>query len=265
MKQIIDIHAHVYPEKIAIKAAQSIGRFYEIDMALDGTLNTYLSVSDKAGISLSVVHSAAVTWERVANINDFIASCVDAHPGRLIGYGTAHPDHPEAEKEMDRMMILGLKGIKLHPDFQHFNLDDPASVRLFAMMAERDLPAIIHTGDTRYPYSEPERMARVLDAVPSLRVICAHMGGWSRWHDAWKVLAGREQVWVDCSSSLYAMTPEDAVSVMHHYGMDRVLFGVDYPMWYPDIEIGRVEALPLTEEEKEMVYYKNARAFLGLA
>ena len=108
------------------------------------------------------------------------------------------------EKELDRIKAAGLKGVKLHPDFQHFCLDDEKAIAMFEAMAARNLPALIHTGDSRYPYSEPARMARVLEKVPKLRVICAHLGGWSVWTDAWHTLAGREGVWVDTSSSLYA-------------------------------------------------------------
>lgn len=56
-------------------------------------------------------------------------------------------------------------------------------------------------------------MAHVLDQVPDLKVICAHLGGWSVWKEAWRVLAGRPNVWVDTSSSLYALEPEEAARI----------------------------------------------------
>ena len=258
---IIDTHAHIYPDAIAQKAARSIGEFYEIPMDLDGTLGSLLSAGQAAGISRFLVHSVAVTWERAHNINDFIHASVQAHPDLLIGFGSTHPDHPEMEKELDRIMALGLKGVKLHPDFQHFGLDDPSAIRLFEAMAERKIPLLVHTGDTRYPYSEPERMARVLDRVPALKAICAHLGGWSVWDQAWKLLAGRGNVWVDCSSSLYAMDPEVAVKVIHRYGADRVFFGTDYPMWKPDEELERFRKLPLTEKEQEQILHLNFERF----
>lgn len=262
---IIDTHAHIYPDKIAVRAAQSIGEFYDIPMCQDGTVDQLLKTGDEAGISRFLVHSVAVTWERAAAINDFLAAAVQAHPDRFIGFGTMHPDHPEAEKEIDRLMGLGLRGMKLHPDFQHFCLDDPQAIRMFEMMAERDLPLLVHTGDYRYPYSDPERMARALDKVPSLRAICAHFGGWSQWGQAWKLLAGRNNVYVDCCSSLYALAPEEAVKVIHRYGADKVFFGTDYPMWNPKEEVARFMALPLTEEEREQILHLNFERFIGEA
>ena len=260
---IIDTHAHIYPDKIALKAAKSIGEFYEIDMHLDGTVSSLLQAGEAAGISRWLVHSVAVTWERARSINDFIASEVEAHPDKFIGFGSIHPDHPEMEKELDYMLSRGLRGVKLHPDFQHFLLDDPQAICLFEAMAERNLPLLVHTGDTRYPYSEPERMARALDAVPGLTAICAHLGGWSRWDAAWQVLAGRKNVYVDCSSSLYALGAEEAANVIRRYGADRVFFGTDYPMWTPQEEIARFMALLLTDDEREMILHRNFERFIG--
>ena len=260
---IIDTHAHIYPDKIALKAAKSIGEFYEIPMHLDGTVSALLKAGDEAGISRYLVHSVAVTWERSRSIIDFIADAVQAHPDRFVGFGSIHPAHPEMEKELDYLLERGLRGVKLHPDFQHFLLDEPMAIRLFEAMAERNLPLLVHTGDTRYPYSEPERMARALDAVPGLTAICAHLGGWSRWDEAWKLLAGRENVYVDCCSSLYALPPEEAAAVIRHYGADRVFFGTDYPMWTPKEEIARFMALPLTDAEREMILHENFERFIG--
>lgn len=121
---------------------------------------------------------------------------------------------------------------------------------MFRAMAERGLPALVHTGDYRYAYSQPERMAHVLDQVPDLKVICAHLGGWSVWKEAWRVLAGRPNVWVDTSSSLYALEPEEAARIIRGYGTDRAFFGTDYPMWDPEEEMARFLRLPLTDGEQ---------------
>ena len=259
---IIDTHAHIYPDKIAVKAAQSIGDFYEIPMHLNGTVSSLLMAGEEAGISKYLVHSVAVTWERAHSINDFIVASVQEHPDKFIGFGSIHPEHPELEKELDRMLAMGLKGVKLHPDFQHFMLDDDRAIYMFQAMAERKLPLLVHTGDRRYPYSDPERMARALDQVPRLKAICAHLGGWSVWSDAWKLLAGRDNVYVDCCSSLYALEPDEAVKIIHRYGADRVFFGTDYPMWSPKEEVERVMKLPLTDDERELIFHRNFERFM---
>ena len=262
---IIDVHAHIYPDKIAAKAVRSIGEFYQWpNMEMDGTVDGLLAASKEAGIDLSIVHSAAVSPARVKSVNDFIASTVEAHADCLLGFGSMHPDYEDIGKELDRMMAMGLRGVKLHPDTQQFMMDSPASIKMLEAMEERRLPVLIHTGDTRYPFSNPERVARAMDHVPNLVAICAHLGGWSMWSNGWKILAGREDVYVDCSSSLYAITPEEAVKVIHRYGAKRVFFGTDHPMWNPVGEVKRFNALPLTEEERELILHKNIEQLLKL-
>ena len=261
--KIIDVHAHVYPDTIAQRAADSIGVFYDIPMHLNGTVHELLVSGEAAGIAQHVVCSAAVTPSRVRSVNDYLIGVSQAYPEKFITFGTMHVEFEDVEKELDRIKAAGLKGVKLHPDFQHFCLDDEKAIAMFQAMAERNLPALIHTGDQRYPYSEPARMARVLDAVPNLKAICAHLGGWSVWNEAWRTLAGRPGVWVDTSSSLYAIKPEDAAEVIRHYGVDRVFFGTDYPMWNPAEEVQKFLRLPLNAEEQEKILHLNFEKFLS--
>lgn len=259
--KIIDTHAHIYPDAIALRAAQSIGTFYNIPMRDSGTVSELLQRGTAAGISRFLVHSAAVTPNRVTSINDYLISAVAAHPDCFLGFGTLHPDFEDIPGELDRIRAAGLRGVKLHPDFQRFCLDDEKAVAMFQAMAERGMPALVHTGDKRYPYSQPGRMARVLDRVPGLKAICAHLGGWSVWSEAWKELAGRPGVWVDTSSSLYAVSPEEAAGIIRRYGARRVFFGTDYPMWEPSEEVERFLRLPLTDGEKEGILHTNFEDF----
>ncbi|MBP3645440.1 MAG: amidohydrolase [Clostridia bacterium] len=260
---IYDVHCHVYPDAIAHHAAETIGEFYQIPMCMSGTLSDLVHYGTAAGISRFVIHSAAVTPNRVVSINNYLIACGKSDPEKLVVFGTMHPEYDQVEQEFDRFRENGLMGVKLHPDFQHFCLDDPKAVNMFRAMAERNLPAIIHTGDKRHPYSQPVRMARVLDQVPELKVICAHLGGWSVWTEAWNLLAGRPGVWVDTSSSLYAIEKDEAADVIRRYGTDRVFFGTDYPMWEPKAEIERFLSLPLTQEEQDKILWRNLDTFLA--
>ncbi len=260
---IIDMHAHIYPDAIAKRAAQSIGTFYDIPMCMDGTLDQLLLHGKIAGFTKYLVHSVAVTETRVHSVNDFLMKTASEHPDLFVGFGSMHPLFDDIPAELERMRQGGLKGVKLHPDTQNFHLDDERAIEMFEHIAKAKMPALIHTGDHRYPYSQPERMARVLDAVPDLIVICAHLGGWSVWSDAWKVLAKYENVYVDTSSSLYALEPSQAVDIIRQYPKDHVFFGTDYPMWDPESEMARFDALPLTNEEREAILHQNAEAFLN--
>ena len=258
----IDTHAHIYPDAIAARAARSIGEFYHLDIEASGRLDMLLQRGQQAGIVKHLVHSVGVTPDRVARINDYLMSAAAAYPDRLVGFGTLHPEMADVRAEAERIRAGGLRGVKLHPDFQHFYLDGDRAMEMFRILAEMNLPVLVHTGDKRYPYSEPARMARVLRAVPELKAICAHLGGWSVWSEAWKELADLPNAWVDTSSSLYALTPEDAAAIIRRYDGTHVFFGTDYPMWDPVEERARFDALPLTETERENIAHRNFEAFL---
>lgn len=261
--QYIDAHAHIYPDSIALKAAHSIGEFYKMDIAADGRLSTLLARGKEAGISKFLVHSVGITPNRVARINDYLMQTAAQYPEQLIGFGTLHPGMQDVHAEIRRIRAGGLHGVKLHPDFQHFRLDDDDAVAMFRALAEANMPVLVHTGDSRYPYSAPGRMARVLKAVPDLKAICAHLGGWSVWNEAWKQLADLPNAWVDTSSSLYALEPAEAARIIRRYDRTHVFFGTDYPMWDPVDERARFDALPLSEAERENIAHRNFEQFIG--
>jgi len=157
---------------------------------------------------------------------------------------------------------MGLKGIKIHPDCQHFNIDDP---RLFPVYeaVQGKLPMMIHMGDERYDYSHPSRLRKVLLQFPKLEVCAAHFGGHTMYETAKEYLSDTSCI-MDISSTLMFLDKKTAESYVNHYGAERLAFGTDYPVWDPVQEVQRLEALNLTEEQKEQIARKTAARFLGL-
>ena len=165
--------------------------------------------------------------------------------------------------EIDRLVSLGLHGIKLHPDFQTLNIDDPRMIPAYRYAAEKGLPILFHMGDDRYDFSSPTRLLRVAKEVPNLLCMAAHLGGYHAWEEA-RVLKGCENVIFDCSSSLEMLTPEEAKAQMDVLGYDRILFGSDFPMWNPADVVERVMRLGLGSEREEKIFYQNAKRWLHL-
>ena len=261
--KIIDSHCHIYPDKIAERASASTGEFYHMPSRLDGKLSTLLLRGERAGIGHFVVQSVATSPHQVSGINHFIAEAVAAYPERLTGLGTLHPDSEDIEGDIAELIRLGLKGIKLHPDIQGVAIDDPRMQRIYAL-SEGRLPILMHTGDSRFDFSNPNRMKPVLDRYPRLTVIGAHFGGWSVWEEAAATLSGYENFFVDCSSSLYALSPLRVRELIDAFGVDRVLFGTDYPMWEPEAEVAAFMKLPLSEAERERILSRNAAELFSI-
>ncbi len=265
MEQIIDCHVHIYPEKIAEKASVNIGVFYDMGMRYDGRINVVKEKCKEHGISKCLVNSVATVPEQVTRINDFIKQSVDESDGMFTGFATLHQalSVHEIETELNRVEKLGLVGIKLHPDFQKFSIDDKSVYKIYEA-AEGRFPVLFHTGDFRFNYSNPARLAKVLSDFPRLVAIGAHFGGWSEWDDGIKQLAGKENIYVDTSSSFYSMTPEKALETIHAFGADKVLFGTDYPMWDVGDELEFFNKLSLTDKERGMILSENAVKLFGL-
>lgn len=258
---IIDAHAHIFPDKIAARAADGISGFYNMKVRFDGTVGSLLAENEKAGIDRAIVQSVATVPEQVRNINDFISQQVRLHPEKLTGFGALHPDYPDIERETERIISLGLKGIKLHSDFQKFNIDDPKAYAIYEA-AEGRLPILFHVGDNRYDYSSPNRLYNIMKRFPRLTIIGAHLAGWTKWDEAAQLFSG-SGIYADLSSSLYAMTSEHAARLIREIGTKQVMFGTDYPMWSAAEELERFRRLPLSEEEQQDILYRNALRLLG--
>jgi predicted TIM-barrel fold metal-dependent hydrolase len=257
---VVDFHAHIYPEKIAAKAVAGIEEFYTIPMQRDGTAEGLLESGRQCGIARLVVFSAAAVPVQVPAINDYIASACREHP-ELSGFGTLHPDMENPRDEIDRLIGLGLRGIKFHPDMQQFNIDDARMMDVYAALEGR-LPVMCHTGDYRFSFSHPSRLARVLDNFPKLCVIAAHFGGWSLFDIAYDYFHHR-RCYFDVSSSLPFLGLRRSAEFIHSYGAERFLFGSDYPMWDPALCLEEFMKLDITDNEKEQILCKNAQTILG--
>ena len=258
--RIADSHCHIYPGKIAEKASAAVGTFYDIPMyAGKGDAETLLVNGSRIGVCRYTVCSVATTVEQVDSIDRFIAAQCAEHP-EFVGLGAWHEDIDDVEALLDRTAELGLVGIKIHPDFQHVSIDDPRLMKLYTGMAERGMPLLVHMGDTRYDYSSPAKLARVLEKIDTLKVDAAHFGGYSVWDEAFAALRG-SQAYYDLSSSLAYLEPEEARELIYGYGVDRIMFGVDFPMWNHSAEFARTMAIGLTEEENQAILYDNYERF----
>ncbi len=260
---IIDAHCHIYPDAIASRAVAYTGGFYDMPLLYDGTDATLRRVHDEAGISHAVIFSVATRPSQSDGINRFIAERVKASGGRYVGLGTVHPDSDTLKEDIEKIISLGLRGVKLHHDIQRFKIDDYRCLKIYELCEGR-LPVLLHCGDHRYDFSNPNRLRPILEIFTELEVIGAHFGGWSVWQDAEDMLSEFSNFSVDTSSSLYALSPEKAREIIRRFGKDRVMFATDFPMWSIKDEIARIGALGLTEEEREAIFYKTAARRFGL-
>ncbi len=257
--RVIDSHCHIYPQKIAEKAVHGTDNFYGVVSVCKGTVEDLYRASDSFDGFL--VHSVATTPHQVRSINKFISEEVKSH-NNLIGFGTLHCDSEDIAGDIDDLLSLNLKGVKMHPDIQKFKLDDDNAFKIFAICEQKKLPVLLHTGDKRYDYSNPNRLIPVLETFKNLTVIGAHFGGYSVWETAYKALYKYDNFYVDCSSSLPYISDELAVKMINKYGTDKVLFGTDYPMHDPKQELEHFLSLGYSKEEYQNMLANNLENML---
>lgn len=260
--KIIDIHTHIYPDDIARKATDSVQAFYDMwDSSMDGTVNMLLDRGRQAGIEKFVILPVAIRPNRVQHINDFILQQANAN-SCFIPFGTVHAAMDGLTDEVERLISLGVKGIKMHPDSQRFPIDDPRLFPMYEAIRGR-IPVLLHMGDQRYNYSHPVKLRKMLDMFPGLGVVAAHFGGYSMFDTAREQLQDTDCV-MDISSSMMFMEKGVAEKYINLYGAERMAYGTDYPIRDPVQEVAHFLQLDLTDEQKEQIAHKTATRILNL-
>ena len=158
---------------------------------------------------------------------------------------------------------MGVKGIKLHPDFQKFNIDDERMYPIYELMEKKDMFIVTHSGDYRHGFSHPLRVANVANKFKKLRIVAAHCGGWSQWDIARDCLT-LPNIYVDTSSTFGFAKNEVIEKTIEAFGREKIFFGTDFPMWEHESELKKLYEFNLTDDMMERILYKNFADFYGL-
>ncbi len=264
---LIDFHMHLFPDALAERTIAKLAETSSCTPYADGTLDCLRKRMDSWGVDLGVSLHIATKPSQQTNVNNF---AVSVQSSRLVSFGSVHPDAPDALEELERIKALGLKGVKLHPDYQGFFVDDPRVFPLYQKIARLGLPLLLHCGwDPVSPQSvhtPPEALARVLEAFPQLTVVGAHLGGMKRYDEVEKHLAGKyPNLYIDISMSPRYCTDRDQFRrILNLQGAERVLFGTDCPWGSAPETLDYLFATGLTQEENEQILFRNAQRLLGL-
>ena len=259
-----DIHTHAFHPKICRQAVAALNAEYDINCVGDGTTDDMLRRARAAGIDRCVVLCAATTGEQVVPANNFAMSLNREHPDEITAFGTIHPDYADWEAELARMKENGIRGIKLHPDLQHFRLDDPRLLPIFDA-AQDDFIFLLHIGSVCEPAESPScpyKMAAILKRFPRLRAVSAHLGGYRQWKHSMESLVGKP-VWLDTSSCSPFLPPEMLRTMLRRHPQEYLLFGSDYPVYDPNEEIERLQRQGDVSDSSLERYMRNVEALLN--
>lgn len=281
---IVDLHTHVFPDKIAASTVKKLELLSHTRSFSDGSAAGLKASMTRAGVDASLVLPVATNPHQVPHVNDSSARMNELGPETgIYSLGCIHPDFDGYREELSRIASLGLKGIKLHPEYQGTDFDDPRYLRILDRCGELGLIVISHAGlDIGFPGKDncsPAMVLRAIRQVGPVKLVLAHMGGWRQW-DQVEELLWETQVSIDTSYALGSITPlddgfytpeqlplmpeEQFMRIVRKFGAQRILFGTDSP-WDDQTEaLKRLRALPLEPWELEAMLGGNAQKLLNL-
>lgn len=268
----IDFHTHLFPDEIAPKGKQqlinnALRYGNRLSTCTDMTLSSLLSRMNEWGVDISLVLPIATKPSQTRHINEFASSLSEKSGGRVMSFGSIHPDCPNWKEEIDIAVSLGLRGLKFHAEYQDFTLDEPRMIKIYDYAFSKGLIIIHHAGvDLGMPapyHTSPKQFAFVAKELRGGTLIAAHLGGHRQWDDVERYIIGSD-IYIDTSMGQHYYPKEQFIRFVKNHGSDKILFATDSPWSRADEEISSINALPISQEEKDNIFYKNAKRLLEI-
>lgn len=261
---VIDFHTHIFPDKIAGSTIRKLEKISQIKASTDGTETGLLHSMEEAGVDISVLLPVVTKPSQFDSILRFAYRFREAP---LLSFGGVHPDSGNYLEELNTIHAHGIKGIKLHPDYQGYLFNDIAYKRILYRASELGLIITVHAGfDPLSPdlyHATPEMILEVLNDVKPEKLVLAHMGGTNCWDKVESLLVG-QNVYLDTAVVLDLMPREQFIRMVRNHGAERILFATDSPWAGQKEYCTLLESMELSEEEKEQIFHINAEKLLTL-
>ncbi len=262
---IIDFHTHAFPDHLAERAVSKLAAIAKMEPYTDGTVESLRARMREYGVDRSVVCNIATNAKQQTNVNNFAIE-LNSDPD-FISLASFHPGSDNIESEIERVRAAGIKGLKLHPDYMGYLIDDPAFEPILGKCEEMGMFVIIHAGhDVISPdliHATPEKIIKVSDKFPKLKFIAAHFGSNLLWDDVMRYIVGT-RVYIDTSLAYhFGLSPDLAKRIIEEHDPDKVLFGSDIPWGSPEKTKEYLLSLELSDETYERIFHLNAEKLIG--
>ncbi len=268
--EIIDFHTHCFPDFLAEKAINALkknpnrakSRGYH-KAYYDGTIKGLSDSMDKAGITKSVIQTIATTPDQTENI---LKWALQIKNDRFEPFISIHQDYLNYMELLKKAKDNNIKGIKVHPHYQDFLIDDEKLYPLYEAFCKYRFIILFHSGnDSGFPGQDnasPLRVKKVIQKFPEMRMVLAHCGAYQNWDEVYDLLAG-EDVYFENSFVLKEAGEEVFLKILNKHSEDKILFGTDSP-WADQKEgVDLLEQVNISDEVKKKIFYKNYYKLLG--
>lgn len=264
---VIDFHTHIFPDAIAEKTIAKLAGVSGSRPFTEGTLSGLLDQMEEGDVDLSVILPVVTKPEQFKTINETAVQINEKFSGRVLSFGGIHPDTSDYKGQLKQIKAMGLKGIKLHPDYQRVNIDDVRNMRLIDYASQLGLITVVHAGvDVGYPepvHCKPKAARTLIDTVHPKRLVLAHMGGCDLWEEVEQYLVGQE-VWLDTAFTFNRMGAKRFTRIAQQHGMEHILFATDSPWCSQKTSVEWILSLNIEDMEKQLILGENARKLLEI-
>jgi len=261
--RIIDIHTHAWPKKVASRARDELENVFNTKLIGEPTVSTLLKFMDKNRIDMSFICAVATRPEQVTSINNWLFNIKNDRLGVMC---SLHPSFSGWRDEIMRIKDKG-DGIKFQPEFQGFYVDDDKMFYIYEEIEKNELPVIFHCGQelsgTMLVRSSPQRIRRVIDKFPHMKVIAAHFGGFRMWNEVRKYLLGKD-IYLDTAFFFDYLPKDEILSLILSHPADKILFGTDFPLIDQRKDIDALNNIDIPSDLKEKIFSSNASFLMGV-
>lgn len=260
----IDFHVHVFPDEIAEKAVGKLSQVAGYTPFTDGTLNNTKEIMRQNGTDAFVLLNIAQTPKQQEKANAFVCSIKEKN---IYPFAALHPFSDDWEYQLEKACDCGLKGVKLHPEYQGFDMDDLSVFKFYEKCVEKDMILLFHGGyDPAYPFSRrgyPDKARHVVKAFKGGKIVLAHMGNPLSLDSAEEYLLGSD-VYFDLSMAYFNIPAERAAEFIKRHGVDKFLYATDSPWSNAAATSEYIKSMNLGQEAEDLIFYKNAQSLLKI-
>ncbi len=283
---LIDSHCHLFTGRVIQNVAHKPALVRELGLELDQARvrldpGSLVRSAGENGVDVCLLLPTAMP-DKVRAENDRHLAVAARHPG-LRSLATLHPAMPGLERELERMLDLGIMGFKLSSFSQRF---DPASAEVGTLLADLErmgsrrsrAPVVVldtftradvHFGADPAHLTTPDKLMRLVRRHPGIRFVAAHMGGLGAvFDDLRRELEPAPNLFLDTSNAAHTLTGPEFIELLRMHGPARILFGTDWPWFGHERELPRIRDLCVQagfgHEAQTRVLGGNAAALYGL-
>ena len=270
---VVDAHVHVFPAGVF----SALWKWFDTHawpvryrMPARDLLDFLLDRGVGHVVAMQYAHKPGIARE----LNAFMADLCSSVGNRVTGLAAVFPGEPGAAEILYRAFDTGLAGVKLHAHVQCFDMNSPEIDEIYRVCAEAEKPLVIHAGREPkspayacdpYEICGAEKIRRVLDAHPGLKLCVPHLGA-DEFAAYAEMIDTYDNLWLDTAMAVTDYLPMDNPVPLSQLRSDRILYGSDFPnipyAW--DRELKELTAAGLSGDRLEKLLWKNAREFFDI-